>query len=371
MQHLKHLTLLALLGTAQVGAADEQQRLQQLRSNINELRQDIGSDKQEQTQQQKRLNRLERQIAESKRRLRAIETELAEQRRLQAQLQNQVTELNRRLERQKQLLAQQLRASYTPDEQQTLKLLLNQTSPAEASRTLTYYSYFSLAQAETLEATRNDISALEQSRAQLEESGARLASLQQQQQAQQEELASGKKEQQQLLSKLGNRIESNEKSLAAMLADAEALTKLLRDLEAKRAKSRETPAPGALKGKLQWPLKGRIEHSFGESRNQGRMRWQGMVIGGQRGEEIRAAAPGKVVFADQMRGYGLLLIIDHGNNLMSLYGHNQRLNKQAGESVTANEVIALLGSVDSGSEGHLYFELRHKGKPVDPEKWLR
>lgn len=375
--HHKRLVLIVttlLCGAAPLSpasAANEQQRLHQLRSNITELRQGIGADKQQQTQLQKELKELEREIAAANRRLRNTDEQLAQQRQTQQQLQIESRNLNQKLERQKALLSQQLRASYTPSQQQTLKLLLNQSSPAEAGRTLAYYGYFSRAQLQTIEATRSNIDKLQETDIKLQQGSDRLASLKQQQQQEQNELAARKAEQKTLLGKLDNRIQGNERSLATMLADEQALTKLMQELEAKRAKSKEVPDSSKLKGKLQWPTPGKIEHSFGDPRNQGRMTWQGVMIRGKEGQEIRTIGPGKVVFADRMRGYGLLLIIDHGNNLMSLYGHNQSLYKETGDSVGANEAIATLGSTDNGDGTGLYFELRHKGKPVDPEKWLR
>lgn len=374
MRHAKQipLILITLLGsTTPLHAANEQQRLQELRSSINELRQGIGSDKQQQGKLKKELRKLEQQIQESNLRLREIEEQLAQQRQTQQQLQGDARALNQKLERQKQLLSQQLRSSYTPNEQQTLKLLLNQSSPAETSRTLAYYGYFSRAQLQTIEATRNNIAKLEETNTKLQQGSDKLEALKKEHKQEQNKLGERKSEQKRVLGKLDNRIQGNERSLATMLADEQALSKLLRELEAKRAKSKSVPAPGKLKGKLQWPTQGKIEHSFGAPRNQGRMTWQGVMISGKEGQEIRTIAPGKVVFADWMRGYGLLLIIDHGAGLMSLYGHNQKLYKGAGDNVTANETIAALGSSDNGNETALYFELRSNGKPVDPEKWLR
>lgn len=381
-------TLLGAAATFHPAAADEQQRLQQLRGYINELRQGIGTDKQQLTQQQKQLQRLESDIATANRRLRDTEEQLKKQRLTQQQLQAEALNLTQRLEREKKLLSQQLRASYTPSQQQTLKLLLNQSSPAEAGRTLAYYGYFSRAQLRTIEATRVGLDKLQETNEKLQQSSDRLATLKQQQQEEQRKLAARKDEQKTLLSKLDNRIQGNERSLAGMQADEQALTKLLRDLEAKKraqeAKNAKdakkgkvapmpvpVPVPGKLNGKLQWPTQGNIEHRFGDSRKQGQMTWQGVVIKGKEGQEVRTIAPGKVVFADWMRGYGLLLIIDHGNNLMSLYGHNQSLSKKTGDTVATNETITTLGSNDDETEADLYFELRHKGKPVDPEKWLR
>lgn len=387
MRRQKQITLIATLLLGGVisphlaNAANEQQRLQQLRSNITELRQGIGTDKQQQSQLQKDLKRLERIVADTNIKLRNTEEKLTQQRQAQRQLENEALSLSHKLDQQKQLLSQQLRASFTPTEQQTLKLLLNQSSPAETSRNLTYYSYFSRAQQQTITLTRNNIEKLHVTNEELQKGSDKLEALKQQQQDEQNKLAARRAEQKTLIAKLDSRIQGNQQSLATMLADERGLTNLLQELEAKRvleekrakerSREKEVPAPSKIKGKLQWPLQGKIKHSFGDPRNQGRMTWQGLMISGKEGQEIHAIASGKVVFADWMRGYGLLLIIDHGNGLMSLYGHNQQLHKKTGDTAGSNEVIATLGSSDNGEEAGLYFELRHKGKPVDPEKWLR
>ena len=389
------LIIACLLSTAAAvspAAADEQQRLQQLRGYINELRQGIGTDKQQLSKQQQQLNRLEKEIATANHRLRETEEQLKQQRHTQQALKTEVLGLTQKLEQEKRTLSQQLRASYTPSQQQTLKLLLNQSSPAEAGRTLAYYGYFSRAQLRTIEATRTSLDELQEANEKLQQSNDRLATLKQQMQQEQNKLSARQSEQKTLLAKLDGRIQGNEKNLSTMLADEQALTKLLRDLETKRraqeakeakeAKEREknskttppektVPDPGKLKGGLQWPTQGKIGNSFGESRNQGQMTWQGVVIKGKEGQEVRTIAPGKVVFADWMRGYGLLLIVDHGNGLMSLYGQNRSLQKKTGDSVSNNETIATLGATENNDDADLYFEIRHKGKPVDPEKWLR
>ncbi len=385
-------TVLGTAATINPAVADEQQRLQQLRGYINELRQGIGTDKQQLTKQQQQLKQLEKEIAAANRRLREAEEQLKQQRQTQQALKAEALELIQKLEREKRTLSQQLRASYTPSQQQTLKLLLNQSNPAEAGRTLAYYGYFSRAQLRTIEATRTSLEELQETNEKLQQSSDRLATLKRQMQQGQNTLSARQSEQKTLLAKLDTRIQGNEKNLSTMLADEQALTKLLRDLETKRraqeakeareAKEREknnkptqpektVPDPGKLKGGLQWPTQGKIKNSFGESRNQGQMTWQGVVIKGNEGQEVRAIASGKVVFADWMRGYGLLLIIDHGNGLMSLYGQNRSLQKKTGDAVTNNETIATLGTTENSDDTDLYFEIRHKGKPVDPEKWLR
>ena len=124
------------------------------------------------------------------------------------------------------------------------------------------------------------------------------------------------------------------------------------------------------KSTLAWPIQGKVIARYGSSRNLGKLTWQGMMINAPLGEEIISTAPGRVVFSDWLRGFGLLLIIDHGDQYMTLYGNNQSLLKNAGDSVTTGDVIALSGEQGIRQHTGLYFELRHQGNPTDPVKWL-
>ena len=125
------------------------------------------------------------------------------------------------------------------------------------------------------------------------------------------------------------------------------------------------------KGKMPWPVPGRASARFGNSRNQGKMRWQGVLIPGKAGTPVNAIHHGRVVYADWLRGMGLLLIIDHGDGYMSLYAHNQTLLREVGEWVTADTAISTMGNTGGLDRPALYFEIRHKAKPTDPAKWCR
>ena len=154
--------------------------------------------------------------------------------------------------------------------------------------------------------------------------------------------------------------------------DEQALSQLLQRLPAQAQDSKiDSSNLSRLKGKLKWPTKGNIQNRFGSPRDQGQMKWQGVTISGKEGQEIHSIAPGRVIFADWIRGYGLMLIIDHGNGYMSLYGHNQTLYKDVGDTISGNESIATLGNSGGNDSTSLYFEMRHKGKPIDPATWCR
>jgi septal ring factor EnvC (AmiA/AmiB activator) len=349
-----------------------QQRLEQIRSDIGELKKDLGGDKKQQQQFQQELARLENEIAVLSRKQRHSTAELKKQQQNQRALTAEVVAQRQVLVRQQQNLDRQIRAGYTAGQQNALKLLLNQTDPAAVGRNMTYYGYFARARLSAIGETRETIDRLSNSETRLKRSTEKLKRLQADLEHQEGELKQRRSKRKLVLAGLNAEISSKEQRLNRLLEDERALGKLLEEIA-----PAGLPPTGAFvnldkyRGKLKWPVKGVKRNRFGASRNQGRMRWQGIIIAGKEGQDIHAVAPGQVVFADWIRGYGLLLIVDHGNGYMSLYGQNQALYKDVGERVSADEVIAALGNSGGKDDYGLYFEMRHKGKPVDPATWCR
>lgn len=350
-------------------ADNEKQRLQQIQQDISTLRNNLDTDKQEQNEIQQSLKKFDKEIAKLGRDLRSLNKKITKQRTTQKQLQKETRQLNSKLIKQKDLLGQQMRAGYSAGQQQALKLLLNQTNPAEAGRTLAYYGYFTQAQLKTVHDTQVNIQQLKTANEQLQQSTTKLEALKRDQEVQKQRFTQRKESRRLVLAKLNREIQSKEQRLDKLLADEQALAKVLKEIALKARPTFKNLHK--LKGKLRYPVKGRIRHNYGESRKLGKMRWKGILISGREGQDIQTIAPGKVVFADWIRGYGLMIIIDHSNGYMSLYGHNQGLYKEAGDTVQANEVIAALGNSGGNQEMGLYFELRHKGKPINPKKWFK
>ncbi len=367
------LTSLELISLSADGAeSTSPQQLEQIRKNITTLKQTLGSDKKQLQQYQGELKQTEKKIARLSRKQRQTKTELGKQHQAQQKLISETKELRLRLNHQQQNLSKQIRAGYSAGQQQALKMLLNQTNPGAAGRTITYYGYFTRAQIKSAEETALNIKQLSNAEKRLEQSRRQLEKLQTSQQQQTKELQQQQSQRKILLSKLNSEISSKEQQLNILLENEKTLSKLLRDLEPRTpATPKDFSNLGELKGKLNWPTKGRIQNRYGQPRNQGRLKWQGITISGKDGQDIRAIAPGRIIFADWIRGYGLMLIVDHGNNYMSLYGHNQSLYKDVGDIVTSKEVIAALGNSGGSNTTSLYFEMRHKGKPINPETWCR
>ena len=367
--------ILSLGLTPFISKAEEpvsQQRLQQIRGNISEIKQDLGSDRKKQQQQQQQLSKLEKEISNLSRSQQKTQRNFEQQKKDQRRLSNETNTLRKKLGQQRHNLSQQIQTAYSAGQQQQLKLLLNQTNPAAAGRSMTYYNYFSRAQISAADQTQLNIKKLSDTETRLQKSGDKLEKLNKQQQQQQLKLQQHQSQRKILLGKLRGEINSKQQQLERLQEVEKSLGKLLQNLPSQLQDGKAGFSNlGKLKGKLKWPTKGKIKNRFGSPRNQGQLKWQGTTINGNAGQDIRSIAPGRVIFADWIRGYGLMLIIDHSNGYMSLYGHNQSLYKDVGDIISNNESIATLGNSGGSTSTSLYFEMRHKGKPINPATWCR
>jgi septal ring factor EnvC (AmiA/AmiB activator) len=254
-----------------------------------------------------------------------------------------------------------------------LKLLLNQDDPALLTRLMAYYDRFSTAQADAITELRTALQRLDEIRLATDQELVALDAVKAEHQATDQRLAVQREERQQLVSALDKQIGSDDARLQELQRDRADLETLLERLSDALA---DIPSdlgagehPTARRGQLPMPVSGRVLHAFGQTRTAG-LAWQGWLVEAPRGAEIRAVAYGRVAYADWLRGYGLLLIIDHGEGFMSLYGNNESLLFEVGQWVQAGSVIATVGAYPETGPG-LYFELRHGGRAVDPAAWVK
>jgi septal ring factor EnvC (AmiA/AmiB activator) len=279
------------------------------------------------------------------------------------------------LEQQKSVLAKQIRSAYMTGNYDFAKMLLNQQDAANFERTITYYQYLNKARKSQIDTFNGLVKELQSVNAQLIDKQHELEQLKTVQVTQQQTLTTQQKDRETTLKKLRSSIQSDELKIAQLQADEKnlmsAIAKAQAQIEAKQQTKQNITLSGlrALKGQLLMPAQGRLRKMFGRFR-QGQIKWKGIVIYGSVGSAVVAIHDAKVLYSDWLRGFGLVTVLDHGNGYMSLYGHNQALLKQAGESVTAGESIALLGQSGGQSRPNLYFEIRHKGKPINPTSWL-
>lgn len=269
-------------------------------------------------------------------------------------------------------IEQQIRAAYKIGSQEYLKVLLNQEDPNEIARMLTYYDYFNQARSRQIESYNLTLLDLGRVTQQLAEETGVLESQRRALGEQQKNLANVQKEKQMTLKALISQISTAGSALLKLEQDRGSLEQLLGKLEENLGKldaPRSAQPFAGMQGKLLLPVSGRISHRFGNQRNQGKLRWHGIFIDAAEGESVHAVHYGRVVFSDWLRGFGLLMIISHGEGYMSLYGHNQALFRKTGDWVSAGEIVAAVGDSGGQDKTGLYFEIRIDGKPNNPQNW--
>lgn len=277
-------------------------------------------------------------------------------------------------QQQQVLVAAQLRAAFQMGRERSLKVLLNQQDPAAISRAMTYVEYFNRARARQIDALSATLEELAGTEASIAEKSAAAARLSSELTHQKAELGRQQAARQQTMASLQQAIRSDTERLRQHQEDRqrlEALLNTVEDVAASFAASQDARPFAERKGKLRWPVEGKIVNRFGSPRTDGGLRWQGVVIRPAKAARVRAIHHGRVVFANWFRGQGLLLIVDHGEGYMSLYGHNESLLRQTGDWVNAGDAIATISANGSQTEQGLYFEIRHKGKAGNPTLWCR
>lgn len=387
-----NIALLALLtgGPGLVDAAPAAERqakaqeLQRLQEQIRALRAALAADQAQRKDLRAELHTAEQGIAKVTRIMAELEQQAqAHAAGLQRLVQREET-LRTDLSQQRAALVALARSAFIAGRQEQIKLLLNQQDPVAAGRTLVYYEYLNRARTERIASVTGRLRELEQVRADILQRQEELEELRAQHLQQRQALEEFRRVRTALLERVNSEIRDRQVELKRLLEDEARLRQVLRELDRSRpATPPSAPPPAAtsradpkdpfagLKGTLSWPVSGALLATYGATRSVGDLRWRGVLIGAPEGQAVRAIARGQVVFADWLRGFGLLLIIDHGGGYMSLYGHNKSLLKRVSEWVEPGEVIAEVGSNDGQAKPGLYFEIRHNGEPVDPGLWCR
>jgi len=271
---------------------------------------------------------------------------------------------------QERLLAKQLRSAYTTGQHGYLKLLLNQDESDKIQRTISYYQYLNKARINEIETFQATISQLMQVTTKHQEQVAQLTMLKSEQQQQRKNLKYNKKKRSTTLIALSKKLLSDNQKLVKLKSEEANLSTALQKLSALIQAEINLTGLSKLKHKLSWPVKGRLLQRFG-SKKQGYLTWKGVLLGAPIGRQIQTIHSGTILFSDWLKGYGLLTVIDHGNGYMSLYAHTQALLKSVGDRVETGEAIALVGQSGGQNRAGLYFEIRHKGKAVNPKLWCK
>ncbi len=380
---IKYLAIF-LLG-ASLADASEQEALENLRHRIGALQQDLEKTNESRSEAADALRDAERTISTSNRRLK----ELAQQQILNAreleQLQTESTQLEKSMQLEQVLLGKLLYQQYLGGRQEYLKLLLNDHNPNQVARELQYYEYIAQSRADWLHTVRENLQKLQTVAHQVQDKSQQIAELQGEEKVQRLALERQKQARQAMLQKFAKQLKQQRKEIGRLQHDENRLSQLVEKLTQILAQPKKKiwghndnlpdstfdGKPFAqLKGKLSLPVKGDITNRFGQARPESTVLWKGLFLRAAANQTVKCVAAGRVVFADWLRGFGNLLIIDHGNGYMTLYGNNETLFKQVGDRVRGGDAIAAVGNSGGNQESGLYFELRHESKTLDPMKWI-
>lgn len=389
----------SLPAAANPKAESSKAELNALHKKIEALNKELNSSREAHKDAADELKDSEKAISAANRKLYELNQQQKQNRAMLENLEKQQAELNQTLATQQQLLGNQLYQQYLYGQQNPLKIMLEQQDPNQIARQLHYFTYVSKARAEVIAGMQRN---LVQMAALNESTEAALREIEALRIAQEEErksLQAQKAERSKVLKKLSskiaaqrneiNKLKRDEKRLSSLV---ERLAKIAREQAAKRKQAQKpadkSSAPktiarnqalpssqydgsnfAALKGKLNLPVRGEVANRFGAAREDTGVSWKGLFIRAEEGAEVKAVAKGSVVFADWLRGFGNLIIVDHGDGYMSLYGNNQALLKNLGDDIKGGDTIAAVGNTGGNESPGLYFELRRQSKPLDPLAW--
>ncbi len=387
MTPLKHASQLffCLVVINSAFASTQQQELENLRSRITKMQREMDHTKESKSRAVDALRESEQAISNSNRKI----AELTEQRKTADQklgsLKTQQQKLSGDIQVQQNLLSKQLYLQYTNGNPSYIEQFFNSQETSQLPRNLQYYQYIARDRATWLNALHDNLGVLNTNRAAAQEQSVTLASLNAEEIAQRNNLKKGQQARQRMLKKFSQQLRQQRREVNRLQRDENHLAQLVGKLAKMLAQPKSNSLfgngnlPGnrfdghpfeQLKGKLALPVKGTIRNRFGTPRPDSTVLWKGLFVKSSTGQTVKAIATGRVVFADWLRGFGNLLIVDHGTGYMSLYGNNETLFKQVGDLISGGDTIAAVGNSGGNEESGLYFELRHESKPLDPIAWL-
>ncbi len=385
------LTLCCLPAAAQAPKSEtSKEALDQLQSRIEALKKELDSTQEAHSEAADALRKSELSISASNRRLFELRQQQQANRSALQSLQQEKSSLGQTIGQQQQLLGRQLYQQYLNGQPGYLQVVLTQHDPSAVARELQYFSYVARARAELIRSLKKNLGHVAALNEQASGALKQIEDLKAEQENQRRQLENEKLSRKTLLTRLASQIKTQRGEISKLLRDEKRLSDLVERLariiptQPKPHKERQengrnnedipTPAYSgsdfaALKGRLHLPVRGNVTNHFGALRPDSGVSWKGLFIKATEGDEIRSIADGRVVFADWLRGFGNLLIIDHGNGFMSLYGNNQALLRKVGDNITAGDSVATVGNSGGNEASGLYFELRHQSQPFDPLSW--
>jgi len=367
------LLLLVFFVSSLADAADKDKKLRTVQDKIKQVTQDLSRLRRQQKKADKNLQRIEQQYGKVSRTVRDLQVKVRQKRQRLNEIEREIQVQKGWLATQEELLAGQMRAAYALGRQEPLKLLFNQQDITRTSRVMRYYQYFNQARIQNVEQVDASLQLLARLQKEKEQDVQAIQNLSATNAQKQKILASTKQEREQLLSKIKKNVKHSRSSLSKLKKNERQLKRLIRALQQATEGTllvvNATKPFKQLKGQLTWPVRGKLVRSFASSRGEGK--WSGVLLRAKEGDNVRSIAHGQVVFSDWFKGYGLLLIVKHDKNYMSLYAFNQSLYREKGDWIEAGDIIATVGKSGGREQAGLYFEIRKRNKPINPALWCK
>ena len=361
-----------------VNASEKSQKqaaLKALQAKIEKLKLVIDVKQDSKSRYISQLKNIERDVASVSRKIRDTEKKIGQKRTELKSLRASRSKHQQQLIQENDILAKQVYAAFTLGREEKVKLIFSPTSPGTLQRNLVYYQYFSEARADLIATVQNNIDKILETEAAIDRSRQELENSRQLLKTQKAQLDKDRSKRKTIISALDQQLKKQGGTLTRLEDEATQLQELIRSIQEILI---DTPLPeldrrsfAKLRGQLAWPVDGKVDKLFGRQKQLSNLRWQGIMIYAPTGKHVKAISRGRVAFADWLRGLGNLIIIDHGNSYLSLYGHNESLFKSAGEWVESGDIIGSIGNSGGQQKSGLYFEIRKKGKPLNPTRWCK
>jgi len=353
----------------------QKKQLETLRKHIGSLRDELNIIRGEHAAVRKELRDAEFTINKFVKALQTLNRNIRRQNKELRRLKNDKSRYKKDMATQLELLGIQVRSAYAIGRQEYMKLLLNQEHPESVGRILRYYEYFNAERTSRVTRAEKIVKKLDQVSKAINRKLSELDGLRKKQRTKKAGLENTKRARSLVLARLKSEMLNKGEELDHLIQNEQKLARLIKEINQVMPDIQMEPgkhlAFAKLKGKLFWPTVGKVNRLFGKRRKSKKLKWNGVVIKARAGMNVRAVSRGRIAYADWLRGYGLLVIIDHGDGYMSLYGRNESIQKETGDWVEANEVIASVGNSGGSDHTGLYFEIRYKGKPTNPSRWCK
>ena len=354
---------------------DKEKQLKALLLKIDKLKQTIDVKQDSKSRYLKQLKSIEGNIGKVSKKINTTGNKISSKKSELAKLRTTRKKHQQQLSRENDFLAGQVYTAFTLGKQEKMKLLFSQQDAQTMQRNLVYYQYFSNARVDLINAVQDNVDKIIDAEQRIQLAKLDLEKSRQALQGQKAQLDKNRRKRKSIVTSLEQQLKKQGGSLARLEDDATQLQDLIKSIEEIFADAPEAEISrlpfAKLRGKLAWPVQGSVKKLFGRKKPLSDLRWQGIMIEAPNGRHVKAVSHGRVAFSDWLRGLGNLIIIDHGNSYLSLYGHNESLFKAAGEWVESGDIIGSIGSSGGQKQAGLYFEIRKKGKPQNPTRWCK